>query len=55
MSETDEFVSCDDDVEKLKQESDKRQIELDIAAINVDVSGPDGPGSTKQSARKSMQ
>ena len=52
VSETDEFASCEDDVEKLRgstveKQSSKLQMELDIATINVEVSEVEVPGSTK--------
>jgi len=48
VSETDEFVSCDDGAEnKFMSKKAMKAMELDIASINVDVNGPTGPQSVK--------
>ena len=52
VSETDEFVSCDDGAADGKDHGGKMATELDMAAINVDVTGPAVPLSTKNKVPK---
>jgi len=53
---TEDFVSCDDGQNNLKQTSTAlKKMQLDMKAINMDVDGPQGPLSVKASHQGSLK